>query len=203
MLFIDYNSAFNTIVPSKLVIKLETLGLDPALCNWVLEFLTGRTQVVRVGNNISTLLILNTGAPQGCVLSPLLYSLFTHDCVAMHASNSIIKFADNTTVVGLITNNDETAYREEVRALGVWCQENNLTLNVNKTKEMIVDFRKQQREQPPIHIDGTVAAAAPLQPQEAEEIRLVTKNTHKLLQMHNREHPVGLYHRLVWQLLRP
>ena len=37
---------------------------------------------------------------------PLLYSLFTHDCVAMHASNSIIKFADDTTVVGLITNND-------------------------------------------------------------------------------------------------
>ena len=50
-------------------------------------------------------------------------------------------------MVGLITNNDETAYREEVRALGVWCQENNLTLNVNKSKEMIVDFRKQQREQ--------------------------------------------------------
>ena len=37
-------------------------------------------------------------------------------------------------------------YREEVRALGVWCQENNISLNVNKTKEMIVDFRKQQRE---------------------------------------------------------
>jgi hypothetical protein len=116
----------------------------------------GRPQMVRVGNNISTPLIFNSGSPQGCVLSPLLYSLFTHDCVAMHASNSIIKFADNTTVVGLITNNNKTAYREEVRALRVWCQENNLTLNDNKTKEMIVDFRKQQWEQPPIHMDGTV-----------------------------------------------
>ena len=47
MPFIDYSSAFNTIVPSKLVIKLETLGLDPALCNRVLDFLTGRPQVVR------------------------------------------------------------------------------------------------------------------------------------------------------------
>jgi hypothetical protein len=50
----------------------------------------------------------------------------------MHTSNSIIKLADHTTAVGLITNNDdETVYREEVRALGVWCQENNLSLNVN------------------------------------------------------------------------
>jgi hypothetical protein len=46
-------------------------------------------------------------------------------------------------VVGLITNNDETAYREEVRAMAAWCQENNLSLslNVNKTKELIVDSR--------------------------------------------------------------
>jgi hypothetical protein len=74
--------------------------------------MTGHTQVVRVGNNTSATLILNTGAPQGCVVSPLLYSLFTHDCTARHDSNTIIKFADDTTVVGLITNNDETAYRE-------------------------------------------------------------------------------------------
>ena len=46
----------------------------------------GRPQVVKVGNN-TTSLILNTGAPQGCMLSPLLYSLFTYDCVATHASN--------------------------------------------------------------------------------------------------------------------
>ena len=81
-------------------------------------FLTGRPQVVRVGNNTSATLILNTGAPQGCVLSPILYSLFTHDCTGRHDSNTITKFADDPTVVGLITNNDETAYREEVRHLG-------------------------------------------------------------------------------------
>ena len=51
-----------------------------------------------------------------------------------HASNSIIKFVDDTTVIGLITNNDKTVYREEVRALVEWCQENNLSLNVNKNK---------------------------------------------------------------------
>ena len=153
------------------------------------------------------MLTLNTGAPQGCMLSPLLYSLFTHDCVFMHASNSIIKFADDTTVVGLITNNDEGAYREEVRALGMWCQENNLTLNVNKTKEMVVDFRKQHRRDSsgeggtflvprrthhrqteivhPHRQRGEEGATAPLHPQKTEEMLLVTQNPDKLLQMHN------------------
>ncbi len=108
-----------------------------------------------MGNNTSSPLTLNTGAPQGCVLSPLLYSLYTHDCTATHSSNVIVKFANDTTVIGLITDNDETAYREEVSTLTKWCQENHLSLNIDKTKELVVDYRRQSREHTPITIDKT------------------------------------------------
>ncbi len=95
MLFMDYSSAFNTIVPATLVAKLQTLGLNRSLCSWILDFLTGRSQVVRMGN------------------------------------------------------------REEVSTLTKWCQENHLSLNTDKTKELVVDFRRQSREHTPITINKT------------------------------------------------
>ena len=90
------------------------------------------------------------------MLSPLLYSLFTHDRVAAHNSNTIIKFADDMTVVGLITDDDETAYREDVRDLAVWCQDNILSLNFSKTKELVMDYRNLRTEHVPLHIDRAV-----------------------------------------------
>ncbi len=156
MLFIDFSSAFNTIIPQQLINKLNLLGLNNSLCNWILDFLTGRPQSVRVGHNTSSTTTLSTGAPQGCVLSPLLFTLLTHDCTAKFSSNHIIKFADDTTVVGLISNNDETHYREEVAQLAVWCGANNLSLNVEKTKEVVVDFRRRNSiDHPPLTIDSS------------------------------------------------
>ncbi len=58
-------------------------------------------------------------------------------------------------MIGLITNNDETAYREEVSSLNKWCQENHLSLNIDKTNELVVDFRRQSRERTPYTTDKT------------------------------------------------
>jgi hypothetical protein len=157
LLFIDYSSAFNTIVPSKLNTKLRTLRLNTSLCNWILDFLMGLPQVVRVDNNTSATLFLNTGFPQGCVLSPLLYSLYTHDCTARYDSKTIIKFADDTTAVGLITDNDDTAYGEEVRDLTeTWCKDNNLSLDVMNTKGDDCGLQEKEDRAAPILIDGAV-----------------------------------------------
>jgi len=119
MLYIDFSSAFNSIFGSRLADKLIELGLNTALCAWILDTLTTRTQVVRVGKHTSRPRPLNTGGPQGCVLSPILYSLYTHDCVARSSSNTFVKFADDTVVMGLISGNDEKAYLEEVANLSL------------------------------------------------------------------------------------
>ena len=100
MLFIDYSSAFNTIIPSRMIQKIRSLGINTQICNWVLSLLTDRPQVVRVGGGLmSGPLILNTGTPQGFILSPLLYNIYTHDCIASSSSTSIIQFADDSVVL--------------------------------------------------------------------------------------------------------
>jgi hypothetical protein len=60
-----FSSAFNPIVPSKLITKLRTLGLKKAFCNWILAFLTGRPQAEKIGNKTSAVLTINTRGPSG------------------------------------------------------------------------------------------------------------------------------------------
>ena len=81
------------------------------------------------------------------MFNPLLYSLFTHECPARHDSNTIIKFADDTTVICLLTDNNEPVYREDVR---------DLSLNMINSKWIILDYRKSRTEHTPILIDGAV-----------------------------------------------
>ncbi len=70
MLFIDFSSAFNTIIPQQLIQKLVQLGLNTSLCNWLLDFLTGKPQAVRDGGNTSSTITLNTGPPKDVCSAP-------------------------------------------------------------------------------------------------------------------------------------
>ena len=82
--------------------------------------------------------------------------MFTYDCEPTVDSTLIVKFADDTTVSGLIKNDDETKYRSEVEAVVSWCETNDLMLNVSKTKEIVIDFRKDQNIKEPLIIGGQI-----------------------------------------------
>ncbi|KAK3526916.1 hypothetical protein QTP86_004709 [Hemibagrus guttatus] len=160
ILFVDFSSAFNTIIPALLRDKLFQLNVPDSMCSWITDFLTDRRQFVRLGTHVSDLQHISTGSPQGCVLSPLLFSLYTNGCTSGHQSVKLLKFADDTTLIGLISDGNESAYRGEIDRLVSWCSTNNLELNSLKTVEMTVDFRKDPAPRPPVILcDSPVSSA--------------------------------------------
>ena len=148
----DFSSAFNTIAPEILHRKLTQLTVPASTCQWITSFLNNRRQQVRLGSITSDTRTISTGAPQGCVLSPLLFSLYTNDCTSGDSSVKLLKYADDTTVIGLIRDGDESAYRQEVEQLVHWCSQNHLELNPLKTVEMTVDFRRNPSPLTPLTI---------------------------------------------------
>ncbi|KAF7653890.1 hypothetical protein LDENG_00077400 [Lucifuga dentata] len=86
ILFVDFSSAFNTIIPALLQDKLSQLNVPDSTCRWITDFLSDRKQRVRLGKHVSDSQTISTGSPQGCVLSPLLFSLYTNSCTSSHQS---------------------------------------------------------------------------------------------------------------------
>lgn len=69
-------------------------------------------------------LVDHSAAPHSINLSTVLrLMLLMYDCPVSSSSNRIIKFADDTTAVGIISNNDETSYREEVDLIAAWWEQ--------------------------------------------------------------------------------
>ena len=141
-LFIDFSSAFNTIKPSILIEKLIKLSCSHTIYSFVLDFLSNRVQQVKVGNILSNSITINTGSPQGCVLSAFLFTLYTYDLCAYYENCRIVKYADDTVIIGLLSDNNFTNYELQIEHAASWCNEHNLFLNVSKTKELVFDFRK-------------------------------------------------------------
>ena len=125
------------------------MDTNPVIIRWLCSLLTDRQQRVVVRSTttleVSSEVRTNTGAPQGCVLSPVLFTLYTSDCRCTARYILQVKFSDDTSLTGLITTS-ENSYRCAVEKLVGWCNDNHLLLNVSKTKEIVVDFR---RDPPP------------------------------------------------------
>ena len=93
---------------------------------------------------MSVQVVSSTGAPQGTVLSPFLFTLDTSDFQYQSESCYLQKCSDASAVMECISAGQETEYRELVDRFVAWCGNNNLILNVNKKKRMIVDFRRNK-----------------------------------------------------------
>ena len=140
LVFVDFSSAFNTVQPHLMGKKLLQMDVNPHLILWILSFLTNRHQRVRVNGHLSSSKTVSTGSPQGSVISPVLYTLYTNDCRSNNPGIIYTKYSDDTVIMD--TTNSLGELQTEMDIFAVWCKQNCLDLNASKTKELVVDFRK-------------------------------------------------------------
>ena len=130
------------------------MKLPSSVISWIFDYFTNRLQYVRLNGVLSSVICADTGAPQGTVLAPFLLSLSTADCRSTDELCPLVKCADDTKLVGKISNDEDSLYHKQTENFVNWCDKNYLYLNVSKTKEMCADFRKNKRCPKPVYIKG-------------------------------------------------
>ena len=141
-----------------LAIKLLSyLNLCPGIVGRSLDFLVDRSQCVRVNGSVSDMLFSSTGSPQGCVLSPILYSLYTDDCRGPQPGRLILKLSDDMVIVCVCVCVCVCVWGGGGGGgCNKWCNKSFLKLSVRNTKVTLIDFRRKSNPAIQITINGEV-----------------------------------------------
>ena len=114
--FFDFSSAFNTIRPTLLKEKLSRMEVPSFMIEWIMDYLRDRPQYVRLASCVSDTAVCNTGAPQGTVLAPYLFTLYTSDFSYNSETCHVQKYSDDTALVARVKDGKEAEYRGVVSA---------------------------------------------------------------------------------------
>ena len=140
-LFIDYSRAFDTVDHSTLFQKLRALNFSLKIYNWIADFLTGRSQCVKLQSIRSALAAISRSVVQGSRIGSYLHILLVRKMKTISFHNKIDKYADNTTL--LVPQHSDISIETEFAHVQEWSLNNKLVIITSKTKENI--FWRQKR----------------------------------------------------------
>ena len=157
--FFDYKKAFDSVPHQSLLNKLYHLQLPSPLIRWIEGYLAQRFQRVTLNGQCSSWLPVRSGVPQGSILGPLLFLSYINDlsCCSLSRSAKLLMFADDVLLYKPITTHtDFIAFQNDVDAIGHWSLQNHLSLNISKTKFMLISRSKRYSLQcPNVLLDGS------------------------------------------------
>ena len=145
LILIDYSKAFDCVDIPLLIRKLRVIGLKDRFIRWFQSYLTGRSQYTEYNGTMSDKINITHGVPQGSVLGPLLYLIYTFD-IKYIAENDSFQFADDTSLLVSGKTENECAVKSQqlLERFFEWSSNNRLAMNIKKTKYMSFNFTDSQ-----------------------------------------------------------
>ena len=157
MVFLDASKAFDRVWHKGLLFILKQLGICQSILNWFSSYLSGRSQRVIVDGCASSWAPVENGVPQGSILGPLLFLVYTNDIVD-NIENDINLYADDTSLLS-ISDNPETAamnLNADLFDLQHWAKTWHMAFNPAKTVYMSLS---REHNHYPIYLDGNKLAS--------------------------------------------
>ena len=136
--FFDFQKAFDTVPHNQLIARLFSSGIRGNLLNWLKDFLSNRTQIVRIDRSLSKSLPVNSGVIQGTVLGPTLFNVFVNDIDGCLKFCKILKYADDVRIfLSSDRNHQDTSdlhnkIQHDIDNMVAWSRNSGLKLNVDK-----------------------------------------------------------------------
>ena len=141
--FIDFQSAFDMMWRTGLLIKLRKLGITGNIFSFIKNFLTDRSIQVKVGNNLSDKYILDNGTAQGSIISPLLFLIMINDLPDLLHNVETSLFADDSCVfkTGKSLPFITKTIQESLNKIADWCDQWGFKISLDKTVAVVFSHR--------------------------------------------------------------
>lgn len=155
--FIDLKKAFDTVSHSKLLEKLNHIGVTGVAHKILVSYLENRHQVTKIGECQSNSKPITYGVPQGSILGPLLFLIYINDINEIGLRGDITLYADDTSLFyfGHSINTIVSEAQNDLNLLHKWFQYNLLTINISKTNYIIFKAKnKKITDFEPLHINS-------------------------------------------------
>lgn len=138
VVYTDFSKAFDKVNHRILLHKLNAIGFNGNIIDWISSYLTGREQMVTFGDSISRPIHVTSGVPQGSHLGPVLFLLFINDLPNSVLNSKLLMYADDVKIYLTYKNAlDQVHLQNDLDSLHTWCGINLMELNLKKCKHMI------------------------------------------------------------------